>query len=80
MLKYTELSSLYYIKITFLQELHSLSPFQSVTSQESGTSVNCTSCFLAMVVLQQGGHLNRGFSYTVGDSLTSEWMLQTKYD
>lgn len=45
-----ELSSRHHIKITCLKQVHSVSPFKSVISQEAVAPVGCTGGFEAEVV------------------------------
>lgn len=50
MIKCGELSSRHYIKITRLQQVHSISSFKSVTSREATALVGCAGDFVAMEV------------------------------
>lgn len=50
MIKCGELSSLHYIKITRLQQAHSISSFKSVISREAMAPVGCSDGFVALAV------------------------------
>lgn len=79
MIKCGELSSRHYIKITRLQQVHSVSSFKSVISREATAPVGCTGDFVTVTETLRGSLRVGVGSRRVGGSLTPGCLQQAAY-